>query len=321
MRTAVITGVTGQDGAYLSRFLLTKNYRVIGLTRNNHSENVKRLVRLDILDQITVRECDLLDFSSFLKILMEFNPDEIYNLAAQSSVGLSFEQPIGTIQYNILSVLNILESIRFLKLKSRFYQASTSEMYGKVNNLPVHLETPMHPVSPYAISKATAFWTVSNYRESYGLYACNGVLFNHESPLRDGIFFIKKVITEAFKIKNDPAHILRVGNIDLRRDFGYSPKYVEAMWLMLQKDVPGDYIICSGVSTSLKSIIEYVFTALDIPPDKYIVDPALFRPNEISDIFGDSEPAREKLGWQYDYTIYDILDLMIKDELESRSNS
>ncbi len=321
MKTAIITGVTGQDGAYLSRFLLQKNYRVIGLTRNNHADNVKRLVKLNIFDKMVVRECDLLDFSSCIKIFREFNPDEIYNLAAQSSVGLSFDQPIGTMQYNVSSVLNILESIRFLELKSKYYQASSSEMYGKVQHLPIYLDTPMHPLSPYAISKATAFWTVANYRESYGLFACNGVLFNHESKLRDHTFFIKKVIIEAIKIKYDPSHMLHVGNINIKRDFGYSPKYVEAMWLMLQKDDPKDYIICSGVSTSLKTIVEYVFKSLDIPIDRYAVDPALFRPNEIIDIYGDNKLAREELGWECDLTIHDILDIMIKDELENHQTN
>lgn len=316
MKTAIITGITGQDGAYLSKYLLEKNYCVIGLTRNNHNENVKRLEKLDVLDKIIIKECDLLDFSSCIKVLKEFCPDEIYNLAAQSSVGLSFKQPIGTIQYNILSVLNILESIKFLNLESRYYQASSSEMYGKVTNLPIYIDTPFHPLSPYAISKATAFWTVSNYRESYGLYACNGVLFNHESLLRDQTFFIKKVIIEAIKIKKDNNHLLHVGNIEVKRDFGYSPKYVEAMWLMLQKEFPKDYIICSGVSTSLKTIIEYVFKSLGIPFDKFVVDPTLFRPNEIIDIYGDNKLAKEELGWEYDMTVEDILDIMIEDELE-----
>jgi len=321
MKTAVITGVTGQDGAYLSEFLLQKNYNVIGLTRNNHAENVKGLKKLNILDKIIIVECDLLDITSCIKIFKEYKPDEIYNLAAQSSVSLSYVQAIGTIQYNILSVLNILETIRFLELDTRFYQASSSEMYGRVVQLPVQIETPMHPVSPYAISKATGFWSVVNYRESYGLFACNGVLFNHESPLRDSNFFMKKVVLEALKILKNPNHILHVGNINIKRDFGFSQKYVEAMWLMLQNEKPKDYIICSGISTSLKSIIEYVFTKLGISLNNYVIDPKLFRPNEIVDIYGDNQLAKNELGWNYNMNVTSILDLLIQDALDSQLNT
>lgn len=193
MLTAIITGVTGQDGTYLSQLLIEKGYTVIGLTRGYSNKNLFGLQYLGLLDKVLIEECDLLDFSSILKVLSKYQPNEIYNLGAQSSVGLSFEQPIGTIQYNTISVLNILESIRILKLGTRFYQASSSEMYGAVTNLPINSKTPMHPLSPYAISKASAYWTVVNYRESYGIYAVNGILFNHESFLRQDIFLSKKL--------------------------------------------------------------------------------------------------------------------------------
>ena len=315
MKTAIITGVTGQDGAYLSALLIEKGYRVIGLTRNNRSINLERLSFLKINEDVSLEECDLMDMSSVIKIINKYQPDEVYNLAAQSSVGLSFQHPIGTISFNSLSVLNILESIRLTKNDIRFYQASSSEMYGSVTSLPITLNTPMHPLSPYAISKATASWTVTNYRESYGLYACNGILFNHESYLRGNTFFVKKVISECFKHQKDDGWKLKVGNIDIRRDFGYSPKYVEAMFLMLQQDLPRDYTICSGVSISLRAIIEHVFKAFNIPQDRLIIDPSLFRPSEIQDIYGDPSLAKSELGWNYSMEFTEVLDLLIEQEI------
>lgn len=317
MKTAIITGVTGQDGAYLSAFLLNKNYRVIGLTRNNRSINLERLAFLKIDNEVVIEECDLMDMSSIIKIINKYQPDEIYNLAAQSSVGLSFQHPIGTISFNSLSVLNLLESIRLSKNDIKFYQASSSEMYGSVGSLPITLNTPMHPLSPYAISKATAFWTVTNYRESYGVYACNGILFNHESFLRGNTFFVKKVISECFQNKDDKSWKLNVGNIDIRRDFGYSPKYVEAMYLMLQQKEAKDFMICSGASVSLRSIIEYVFDAFNISHDRLVNDKDLFRPSEIQDIYGDNSAARSQLGWDYSMDFFEVLDILIKQEAES----
>lgn len=316
MKTAIITGVTGQDGAYLSEFLLSKNYRVVGLTRNNRSINLERLTFLKIDQQVVIEECDLMDMSSVIKIINKYQPDEIYNLAAQSSVGLSFQHPIGTISFNSLSVLNLLESIRLSKNDIKFYQASSSEMYGSVQSLPITLNTPMHPLSPYAISKATAFWTVTNYRESYGIYACNGILFNHESYLRGNTFFVKKVISECFQHKDDKNWKLKVGNIDIKRDFGYSPKYVEAMFLMLQQETAKDFTICSGTSISLRSIVEYVFDAFNISHDRLIIDKDLFRPSEIQDIYGDNSSARLELGWDYSMNFLDVLDILIKQEME-----
>jgi GDPmannose 4,6-dehydratase len=317
MKTAFITGISGQDGAYLTKLLIEKGYLVIGITRSDHSDNFKRLRYLNIEKSLIMRECDLLDISSIINLINEFKPCEIYNLAAQSSVGLSFKQPIGTINFNIISVLNLLEAIRIINSDIRFYQASSSEMYGKVNNLPVKIDTPMHPLSPYAISKASAYWTVVNYRESYGLYACNGVLFNHESFLRTTSFFVKKVVSESVKNKDNPHWKLTVGNIDIKRDFGYSPNYVEAMWLMLQAEIADDYIICSGKSITLRSIIEYLFNKLNISIDKIIIDPDLFRPTDIEDIYGDSTPVKNKLGWNYDVDFYTVLDLMIVEELNA----
>ncbi len=315
MRTAIITGISGQDGAYLSQILLHKGYRVIGITRGYDHQNLYRLKYLCIANDVIIEECDLTDITSIFKILKKYKPEEIYNLSAQSSVGISFEQPIGTIQYNVLSVLNLLESVRILELNTRFYQASSSEMFGKVRELPVTLKTPMHPLSPYAISKATAFWTSINYRESYGLFVSNGILFNHESYLRSSNFFIKKIITEAIKISKGISHKLHVGNIDIKRDFGYAPKYSEAMWLTLQQSIPNDYIICSGVSISLREIVYYIFEKLNLDKKKIIEDSELFRPNEIYDIYGDNQYAKTALSWDYRLSFFDVLDILIEEEI------
>lgn len=316
MKTAFITGISGQDGAYLSKLLVEKGYKIIGITRNNHTDNFERLRHLKIDENIIMEECDLLDISSIITLINKYRPTEIYNLAAQSSVALSFKQPIGTINFNIVSVLNLLEAIRLIKPDIRFYQASSSEMYGKVKDLPVTINTPMHPLSPYAISKASAHWTVVNYREAYGLYACNGVLFNHESHLRSTGFFVKKVIHETVRNRNNPDWVLKVGNIDIKRDFGYSPNYVEAMWLMLQANHPDDFIICSGKSITLRSIIEYIFGQMNIALDKLVIDTSFMRPTDIEDIYGDNIPAKTKLGWNYELDFYEVLDILIGEELE-----
>lgn len=314
MKTAFITGITGQDGSYLSRLLLHKGYKVIGITRNNHNVQPNNLHYLGISDQVILEECDLLDISSIFKLFTKYAPDEIYNLAAQSSVGLSFKQPIATLQFNISSVLNLLEAIRIFNVNIKFYQACSSEMYGKVEQLPITLATPMHPLSPYAISKATTFWTVTNYRESYQLFACSGILFNHESYLRNESFFVKKVITEALKMQKDDKKQLRIGNVEVKRDFGHSEKYIEAMWLMLQQPKPRDFLICSGKSVLLKDIVHYVFDQLHIGRDRIIIDPDLYRPTDIEDIFGDNQEAKAILNWDYDIDFFDILDLLIQEE-------
>ena len=315
MKCSIITGITGQDGAYLARHLLNHNHRVVGITRSYNYDNFSKLNYLDIQKKITIEECDLTDLSSIINILRKYNPQEIYNLSAQSSVGLSFEQPIGTLHYNITSVVNLLEATRIMKLDTRFYQASSSEMFGVVDSLPINLKTPMHPLSPYAISKAAAYWTAINYRESYGLFVCNGILFNHESFLRSPNFFVKKVIHESIKISKGLSDILKVGNIDVKRDFGYAPRYIEAMWLALQKETPKDYIICSGESHSLREIIYYVFEKLNISRDKLIEDASLFRPNEIKNTYGDNSYAKDTLDWNYDLSFFDVLDLLIEGEL------
>jgi len=316
-KTAIITGISGQDGAYLSKLLLEKGYKVVGTSRSILEGNFDKLRLLSIAKQVVIEECDLLEPSIVIALISKYKPDEIYNLSAQSSVGVSFKQPIGTINFNIVSVLNLLEAIRIVKPNIKFYQASSSEMYGKVSNLPVKINTPMHPLSPYAISKASAHWIVINYRESYGLFSCNGVLFNHESFLRSSGFFVKKVISESVQNRNNPGWILKVGNIDIKRDFGYSPNYVEAMWLMLQAKTPNDYIICSGKSITLRSIIEYIFNKLNISLDRIVIDEELIRPTEIEDMFGDNSPAKKELGWNYNLDFFHILDVLIQQEINN----
>ena len=315
MKTALITGITGQDGAYLSRLLLKNDYRVIGLVRSNKKATLTGLQYLDIEKEIVFEECDLMDMPQLIRLLRQYEPTVVYNLAAQSSVSLSFQQPVGTINFNIASVLNLLEAIRLVNPAIRFYQASSSEMFGRVLNLPVREQTPLHPLSPYAISKATAHWMAINYREAYGLFTCCGILFNHDSYLRQSTFFTKKVIQEAIAIKYQGKLQLEVGNIEVKRDFGYAPKYVEAMYLMMTQDKPADYLICSGQSVLLKDIIVHIFNRLEIPLSKIVVNPAFYRPTDIEDMYGCPDKSHKELGWDYQMSYFEALDVMLEEEL------
>ncbi len=314
-KVAIITGITGQDGPYLARFLLEQGYEVIGLVRSYIYTGQDRLEFLGIKDKVRLELCDLHDYSQIIHIIERHQPDEIYNLAAQSSVSMSFLQPLSTIHFNVMSVLHLLEAVRLFKPDTRFYQASSSEMYGKVSKLPITENTVFYPLSPYAISKASAHWITINYREVHNLFACCGVLFNHESYLRSKDFFVKKVIRQSIEVSRGEREYLEVGNIDIRRDFGSAKRYVEAMWQMLQQEKPDDFIVCSGQSVSLRSIIEHVFRRLGIPPSRLVVSPRLFRPTEILDNYGDNSKAREILNWQYDLSFYEVLDEMIEEEL------
>jgi GDPmannose 4,6-dehydratase len=312
-KTALITGITGQDGAYLSRLLVKKGYEVIGLVRNNSHTNKNGLIRLGVLDNVKLLECDLMDLSQLIQIISTCRPDEIYNLAAQSSVSLSFAQPIGTFSFNTISVFNLLEAIKLVDKRIKLYHASSSEMYGKVEKLPIVENTVFHPVSPYATSKAAAHWTCINYREGFGLFVSCGILFNHESMLRTNQFFVKKVISEAKMIKEGTLDKMFVGNIDIKRDFGYAPLYVEAMYAMLQHDMPDDFVICSGIAISLREVIEYVFATVGVSLSAYEVDDKLYRPNDIPEIYGDSSKAKKILGWRYEMTPYQLLDKLIEE--------
>jgi len=318
MKTAIITGISGQDAAYLTKYLIKKKYNIIGTTRSYNIGKLSKLEYLGVYKNVIIEEIDLLDFTSILNLIKKYQPDEIYNLSAQSSVGLSFNQPIGTFTYNTLSVINLLEAIKIYNKNIRFYQASSSEMYGNVEKLPINEKTPMHPKSPYGISKAAAHWISINYRESFGIFVGIGILFNHESILRSKNFFIKKVIKEALEIKFGERKKLRVGNINIKRDFGYAPKYVEAIWKILQQDEPSEFIICSGVSISLKDVVYYIFDKLDLDKRLIEIDPALFRPNEIDDIYGDNSKAKKILKWEYSLSFYDVLDMIIEEELALR---
>ena len=314
-KTALITGITSQDGAYLSKLLLEKNYKVVGLIRNSQNQTLSNLVYLGIKDNIQYEVGDLQDGISLSGILNKIKPDEIYNLAAQSSVSLSFQYPLNTLQYNCMSVMNLLELIKISHGKTKFLQPVSSDMYAGNNILPVNEISNIIPTSPYAISKALAYWAVKNYRESYSMFCSNAILFNHESYLRSNNFFIKKVINSAILIKNKRMSDLKLGNIDVKRDFGYAPEYVKAMWLILQSDIPDDYCICSGVSISLREIVEYVFDKLNISRDKITIDAKLYRPVEVLDIYGDNSKIKNNLNWNYDVSFFDVLDNLIAEEM------
>jgi GDPmannose 4,6-dehydratase len=317
MKAALITGVTGQDGAYLAKLLLEKDYKVCGVVRDTGTPSLQNLAFLGIADRVELVSANLRDLSNVIRSLERVQPDEIYNLASQSSVGLSFEQPIGTIEFNILSTINILEAMRILPLKAKLYQASSSEMYGKVKDLPVTEETTIHPLSPYAISKAAAHWTAVNYREAYGLFSCCGILFNHESVLRGRQFVTKKVLSNAVKIKRGGADKLRLGNLGIRRDWGFAPAYVKVMWEMLQQEVPEDYIIATGEAHSLQEFVEVAFHHLDLDWREHVlIDKKLYRPSDIEVIYGDPSKARVKLGWDYHLSFKALVHLLVEQEQE-----
>ncbi|MGJ0342974.1 GDP-mannose 4,6-dehydratase [Aliarcobacter cryaerophilus] len=317
MKTAIITGISGQDGPYLAKQLLEKGYKVIGTVRSYRCANSKNFEYLGIEKEVMLEELDLLDMANVIRIIQKHKPDEIYNLAAQSSVGLSFEQPLGTFSFNTTSVNNLLESIRLFSPLTKLYQASSSEMYGRVKTMPIGLETPMHPISPYGVSKMASYFMITTYRESYNLFVCNGVLFNHESYLRSNNFFVKKVIRDSIAIRNGKLDKLIVGNLNVKRDFGYAPKYVEAMWKILQSNKADDFIICSGKSILLKDIVEYVFEKLGLDKNLIVENRDFFRPNEIEEIYGDNSKAKKDLNWEYDFSFFDVLDILIDEEIKN----
>lgn len=319
MKIAVISGITGQDGALLAAFLLKKEYVIVGLIPADRPSDLFRLEYLAIRNKIRFIEIDLLDGEAITKMLEEINPDEFYNLAAISSVGLSFKQPLLTFDFNTRSVMNILESIRQVSSKTRFYHASSSEMFGNVGetSLPIKESFLFHPASPYGISKASAHWLTVNYREAFKLKACCGILFNHESALRPPHFVIKKIIRTAVQIKSGVSTELSLGNINVVRDWGYAPRYVEAMWLMLQQDKLADYLICSGIPVSLKDFVEKVFNKLGLDAARHVsIDDSLLRSLDLNIIYGDNSKAKNELGWQYNLTTDDLLHHLINDEIE-----
>ena len=318
MKIALILGVTGQDGSYLSKLLFEKGYKVIGTTRDLVNSNKRNLKYLQIENSIELIELRELDFENIKKTIRKYRPDEIYNLGAQSSVAYSFRNPIETISYNIISVLYLLETIKHENPHSKFYQASSSEMFGNLakTNLPLKESLVFHPASPYGVSKATAHWLSVNYREANNIFASCGILFNHESVLRGPNYVIKKIINSAVKIEmgliSEP---IQVGNIQIERDWGYAPKYVEAMWKMLQLDYPDDFLICSGNIISLEKFIEYIFLKLKLDKEKYIkIDKNLYRPVDLMKIYGDNSKAKNNLGWEYSLSNEELIDQLIIDE-------
>ncbi|GBD08874.1 GDP-mannose 4,6-dehydratase [Candidatus Thermoflexus japonica] len=314
-KRALITGITGQDGSYLAEFLLEKGYEVIGMVRRTSTINFERIRHIQ--DRITLVQGDLLDQSSLIDILREYRPHEVYNLAAQSFVPTSFKQPVLTGEFTALGVTRLLEAIRLVDPTIRFYQASSSEMFGKVKEVPQNENTPFHPRSPYGVAKVYAHWITVNYRESYGMFAVSGICFNHESPRRGLEFVTRKITHTAAKIKLGLAHELRLGNLEARRDWGYAPDYVRAMWLMLQQDEPEDYVIATGETHSVREFVELAFDYLGLDWKKYVVvDPALYRPADVDLLVGDATKARTKLGWAPSVTFEQLVKIMVDADLE-----
>ena len=318
MKVALITGISGQDGAYLARFLLQKKYKVIGLTRSIINFDSSRLEYLGILRQISVVESNKHDVKSYESLLREFKPKELYNLGAQSSVGASFLDPYDTVILNVNTILSWLEAIRNVDSSIRLYQASSSEMYGNVDPgvLPINEGFVFNPASPYAISKAAGHWLVSTYRQAYGLNACCGILFNHESVLRGENYVVRKVISQAMAIKSGVRkEKIKLGNIEIVRDWGYAPRYVEAMWKMLQIEEMQDFHICSGEAVSLRELIELVLKELELKWEETIeISDEFKRLVDLSRIEGDNSLAKQSLDWSYNMSISDLVKKLIEDE-------
>lgn len=318
MKTALITGITGQDGAYLADFLLQRGYRVVGTYRRTSTLDLWRLRYLGIDSRLILESMDMEDLSCQIRLLCKYQPDEIYNLAAQSFVGVSFEQPLLTSQATGIGAANLLEAIRLTQSKARFYQASTSELYGRAKSFPQTEETPFAPVSPYGVAKLYAHWMTATYRESHGIFACTGIMFNHESPIR-GMEFVTRKITDAVaRIKAGKLDKLVLGNVDAKRDWGYAKEYVEAMWLMLQQEVPGDYVIASGDSRSVRDFVSLAFQAAGLADWEYYVETndQFARPTDIGLLVGDASKARSILGWSPRSNLEKLVAMMVEADLE-----
>ncbi|MCF8506970.1 MAG: GDP-mannose 4,6-dehydratase [Caulobacter sp.] len=318
-RTALILGISGQDGAYLARLLLDKGFDVHGTSRDHEAASFPNLTKLGIRDRVRLHSAALNDFRSVIRVLDRVEPDEIYNLAGQTSVGLSFDMPVETYESIAVSALNILECIRFLKRPIRLFNAASSECFGNTAE-PANEETPFHPRSPYATAKATAFWTVRNYREAYGMHACSGILFNHESPLRLGRFVTRKIVATAVRISRGSDERLRLGDVSIRRDWGWAPEYAEAMWLMLRRDEPADYVIATGHTISLEEFVALAFERLGLNwRDHVDVDPLLFRPSEIACSQADPARALRDLGWRAQTRVEGVIANLIGQEIRLQS--
>lgn len=315
-KRALICGVSGQDGGYLARLLIEKGYEVFGAARDAQIASFANLEYLGIRPHITLLSMALNDFRSVLQTIKKVRPDEIYNLAGQSSVGLSFEQPVETLESISVGTMNLLESIRFIELPVKFYNAGSSECFGDTLGVPADEETLFRPRSPYAVAKATAFWEVANYREAYNIFACTGILSNHESPLRPVRYVTRKIVSTASRIAMGKNEKLNLGNIDITRDWGWAPEYVEAMWMMLQQDKPDDYVIATGETNSLRNFVAEAFACVDLDWQQYVVsDPSLLRPLEIMVSRVNPEYAFKKLGWKAKHSMKNVVKMMVDAEM------
>ncbi|HIA17911.1 MAG TPA: GDP-mannose 4,6-dehydratase [Planctomycetes bacterium] len=314
-RSALITGVTGQDGAYLTRFLLEQGYQVHGMVRRSSLEKFDRL--MSVRDQIELHQGDLLDQLSLIRLLERVEPGEVYNLAAQSFVPTSFEQPLLTGEFNALGVTRVLEAIRLVDPSIRFYQASSSEMFGNIREEPQTETTPCWPRSPYGVAKVYGHWITINYRESYNLFACSGILFNHESPLRGKEFVTRKITDAVARIHHGIQKKLKLGNLDAQRDWGFSGDYVRAMWMMLQHDKPDDYVIATGEKRTVREFLQHAFDHVNLNWEDHVeVDPALLRPADVNTLCGDATKARQTLNWKPEVSFTELVTMMVEADLQ-----
>jgi GDPmannose 4,6-dehydratase len=316
MKRAIITGITGQDGSYLAELLLAKGYEVHGIVRRSSTETFERIAHLT--DKLTLHQADLLDQLSIIDVVRAVHPDEVYNLAAMSFVPISWKQPVLTGEFTGIGVTRVLEAIRLLDpYKIRFYQASSSEMFGKVREVPQTESTPFYPRSPYGVAKAYGHWITVNYRESYKMYCCSGILFNHESARRGKEFVSRKISDGVARIKLGLARELRLGNLDAQRDWGFAGDYVQAMWLMLQQDTPDDFVIATGETHTVRELVETAFAHVGLDWKKYVVqDPSLVRPAEVDLLIGDASKARRVLGWKPTISFAELVRSMVDADLE-----
>lgn len=319
-KSALITGVTGQDGAYLSKLLLDKGYQVHGLLARRSTDTLWRLRELGVASDVRYIDGDLTDLSSLIRAMELSKADEVYNLGAQSFVGTSWQQPIVTAQIDGVGALNVLEAVRIVNAKARFYQASTSEMFGLIQAEKQDETTPFYPRSPYGVAKMMAHWATVNYRESFGMHASSGILFNHESPLR-GIEFVTRKVTDAVaRIKHGKQHELRLGNIDAKRDWGFAGDYVEAMWLMTQQPSGGDYVVATGTTTTVRQMCEIAFGHAGLKMEDYLViDPAFYRPAEVDVLLGNPAKAQRVLGWAPKTSLEQLITMMVEADLRRHS--
>jgi GDPmannose 4,6-dehydratase len=309
-RRALITGITGQDGSYLAELLLEKGYEVCGMVRRSSVEKFERIEHLR--DRVELRQADLLDQLSLIELVKEFRPSEIYNLAAQSFVPTSWNQPVLTAEFDAVGVIRVLEAVRLVDPTIRFYQASSSEMFGKVREVPQRETTPFHPRSPYGVAKVYGHYITVNYRESYGIFACSGILFNHESARRGLEFVTRKVSHAAARIKLGLAQELRLGNLEAKRDWGFAGDYVEAMWLMLQQNEPDDYVVATGENHTVRELAEVAFAHVGLDWREFVkIDPALLRPAEVDTLIGDPAKAKARLGWKPQVSFQGLVRMMV----------